>query len=98
MRRPAGVAVYRRSLYSTEAIRDPYPHYARLRDLGAVVWLTRHRVFAVPRCAECKDVLRDEATFVSGHGVGLNPFVNRLSRGTTRPGMPDGCPTASVRR
>lgn len=83
MRRPAGVAVYRRNLYSAEAIRDPYPHYARLRDLGAVVWLTRHRVFAVPRYAECKDVLRDEATFVSGHGVGLNPFVNRLSRGTT---------------
>jgi len=83
MRRPAGVAVYRQSLYSAGAIRDPYPHYARLRELGAVVWLTRQRVFAIPRYAECKAVLRDDATFVSGHGVGLNPFVNRLSRGTT---------------
>ncbi len=83
MRRPAGVAAYRQSLYSTDAIRDPHPHYARLRELGAVVWLTRQRVFAIPRYAECKEVLRDDATFVSGRGVGLNPFVNRLSRGTT---------------
>ncbi len=80
---PPRIAAYRRNLYSTDAIRNPYPHYARLRELGAVVWLPRQRVFALPRYAECKAVLRDDATYLSGHGVGLNPFVNRLSRGTT---------------
>jgi len=83
MRRPAGVAAYHHDLYGTRAIVDPYPHYARLRELDAVVWLTKQRVFAIPRYAECKAALRDDATFVSGHGVGLNPIVNRLSRGTT---------------
>jgi cytochrome P450 len=82
MHRPAGVAAYGHDLYSTNAIIDPYPHYATLRQMGAVVWLTKQRVFAVPRYAECKAVLRDDATFASGQGVALNPIANRLSRGT----------------
>ena len=82
MRRPAGVATYGHDVYSTRAIIDAYPHYATLRQMGAVVWLTKQRVFAVPRYAECKAVLRDDATFASGQGVALNPIANRLSRGT----------------
>ena len=78
-----GVPVYRPNIYSARAIADPYPHYARLRDLGPVVWLARQRVYALSRYADCKAVLRDDATFGSGQGVGLNPVVNRLSRGTT---------------
>ena len=83
MRRPADVPAYEPDLYATQAIVDPHPHYARLRRLGPVVWLTRQRVYALPRYAECKAVLRDDTTFVSGHGVGLNRIFNRLSRGTT---------------
>lgn len=82
-RPPNGVPVYRPDIYSTDAIIDPYPHYARLRELGPVVWLSKHRVYALPRFAECKAVLRDDATFVSGEGVALNSIANRLSRGTT---------------
>ncbi len=48
-----------------------------------MVWLSRHRLYALPRFAECKAVLRDDKSFVSGGGVALNPFTNRLSRGTT---------------
>jgi cytochrome P450 len=47
------------------------------------VWLSRHRVYALPRYAECKAVLRDDKTFVSKKGVALNSLINRLSRGTT---------------
>ncbi len=83
MRRPAAVPAYEPDLYSARAILDPYPHYARLRRLGPVVWLSRQRVYALPRYAECKAVLRDDTTFLSGEGVGLNGFFNRLSRGTT---------------
>jgi cytochrome P450 len=83
VRRPTGIPAYRPNLYSTPAILDPYPHYARLREYGPVVWLTKQRVYALPRYAECKAVLRDDKTFISGDGVGLNPIVNRLSRGTT---------------
>ncbi|MCT7660348.1 cytochrome P450 [Mycobacterium deserti] len=77
------VPSYRPDIYSTEAILDPYPHYARLRELGPVVWLSKQRVYALPRYAECKAALRDDKTFVSGRGVALNPFTNRGSRGTT---------------
>jgi cytochrome P450 len=82
-RPPAGVPVYRRDIYSTEAIVDPYPHYAQLRELGPVVWLSKQRVYALPRFRECKAVLRDDSAFVSGNGVALNAISNRLSRGTT---------------
>lgn len=80
---PSDVPVYREDIYTPEAIVDPYPHYARLREAGPVVWLSRHRLYALPRFAECKAVLRDDKTFVSGGGVALNPVTNRLSRGTT---------------
>jgi cytochrome P450 len=82
-RPPAGAPVYRPDIYSTEAIVDPYPHYARLRELAPVVWLGKQRVYALPRFGECKAVLRDDSAFISGNGVALNPISNRLSRGTT---------------
>jgi cytochrome P450 len=77
------VPEYHADIYTTDAIVDPYPHYARLRQRGPVVWLPRHRAFALSRYAECKTVLRDDKAFVSGNGVALNRFTNRLSRGTT---------------
>ncbi|MEK8073635.1 cytochrome P450 [Rhodococcoides navarretei] len=79
----ATIPQYRADIYSTEALLDPYPHYARLRELGPVVWLPRQQVFAVSRYAGCKAVLLDDETFVSGDGVALNPVANRLGRGTT---------------
>ncbi len=83
LRAPAGVPVYPADIYTTDAVVDPYPHYSRLREQGPVVWLSRHRLYAVPRYAECKEVLRNDKTFISGNGVALNPVTNRLSRGTT---------------
>ena len=80
---PSGVPVYRENIYTSDAIVDPYPHYARMRELGPVVWLSRHRLHALPRFAECKAVLRNDKTFVSSKGVALNPVTNRMSRGTT---------------
>ncbi len=79
----AGIPVYRPDLYSASAIRDTHPHYAALRELGSVVWLSKHKVYALPRYAECKQVLLDDDTFVSSAGVGLNPVANRVGQGTT---------------
>ncbi|ORB17145.1 cytochrome P450 [Mycobacterium noviomagense] len=77
------VPEYNVDIYSPQAIADPYPHYAQLRQIGPVVWLPHQRVYALPRYTECKAVLRDDKTFLSGTGVALNPISNRLSRGTT---------------
>lgn len=82
-RGPDGVATYRDDIYATPALLDPYPQYQRLRRLGPVVWLQRHRVYALPRYAECKATLRNDDLFISGNGVALNPLINRLSKGTT---------------
>ena len=79
----AGVPVYKPDIYSVNAIVNPYPHYRRLRDLGPIVWLTKHKVYALPRYAESRAVLLDDKTFLSGHGVALNRIANRISRGTT---------------
>jgi cytochrome P450 len=79
----AGVPVYKPDIYSADAIVDPYPHYQRLRELGAVVRLTKHKVYALPRYAECKAVLLDDKTFLSGSGVALNRIANGMSQGTT---------------
>jgi cytochrome P450 len=83
MGRPADVPAYEPDLYAKQAILDPHPQYAILRRLGPVVWLSKQGVYALPRYAECKAVLRDDTTFISGEGVGLNRIFNRLSRGTT---------------
>jgi cytochrome P450 len=77
------VPEYRPSIYTTRAILNPYPHYRALRELGPVVWLPRHRLYALPRYAECKATLRDDKLFVSGHGVAANLVANQLSGGTT---------------
>jgi len=83
MKTPDGVPVYRENVYGASAIVDPYPHYTRMRALGPVVWLSRQRVYALPRYAECKAVLRDDEAFISGAGVALNPLSNHLGEGTT---------------
>ena len=80
---PTDAPVYKPSIYTTSAILDPYPHYRALRALGPVVWLRRHRLYALPRYAECKATLRDDGLYLSGRGVAANPVTNRLSRGTT---------------
>ncbi|MFD5592104.1 cytochrome P450 [Streptomyces griseorubiginosus] len=77
------IPVYRPDLYSASAIRGTYPHYAALRELGPVVWLSKHKVYALPRYAECRQVLLDDDTFASSGGVGLNPVANRVGQGTT---------------
>ncbi len=78
-----GISGIRADIYSTEAIIDPYPHYARLRMHGPVVWLPRQARLRAATFTECKATLRDDKTFVSEKGVALNRLTNRLSRGTT---------------
>ena len=83
-----GVPHYDVDLFTDEVLRDPYPHLRTIRELGPVVWLDAHGVFAATRYAEVRAILDDHATFVSGQGVGLNDIVNTLGRRTTL--MSDG--------
>jgi cytochrome P450 len=87
--------VYDVDLYADAALADPYEHYRALRDLGPVVWLPVHDVYAVARDADVRRVLDDPAVFCSGQGVGLNDLVNAGGQGTTL--MSDGEQHARLR-
>ncbi|WP_370501287.1 cytochrome P450 [Mycolicibacterium sp. jd] len=77
---PSDVPVYRADIYSEAAIRDPYPHYSAMRDLGRVVWLPKQRLYALPRYAEVKSALHDDDIFRSNNGVPLNPISRFIGR------------------
>jgi len=77
------VPTYDVDLYSDEVLRDPYPHYRTLRELGAAVWLPRHDLYAIGRFDEVRAALRNPTVFSSADGVAANGNVNEMSRGTT---------------
>jgi cytochrome P450 len=60
--------------FSHEFLRDPYPHHARLREAGPVVWLEQYGIWAMARHQEVRDALTDWQTFCSSAGVGLSDF------------------------
>lgn len=75
--------VYDVDLYDDDVLRDPYPHYQAIRDLGAVVWLPRNGLHAVGRFEDVRAALRNPGVFSSAQGVAANDHVNEMSRGTT---------------
>jgi cytochrome P450 len=72
---------YPHDLFTDGVLRDPYGHYRALRDLGPVVWLEAHEMYAVPRYAEVRAVLADADTYCSGQGVALNEAANVIAAG-----------------
>lgn len=70
-------------LYGDDALVDSTALFQQVRDAGRVVWLPKHRMYAIGRFAEVRAALRDPELFASGRGVAANPIANSLSRGTT---------------
>ena len=70
-------------LYSAATIEDSGRVFARIRDAGPVVWLPRHRLWAIGRFDDVRAALRDDELFTSGHGVAANPITNVAARKTT---------------
>lgn len=69
--------------YSDETIRDPYPIYASLRQMGPVVYLEKHDLFALPRYREVSEVLRQPLRYVSSRGISPIQKVNDILIGST---------------
>ncbi len=63
-------------LYSDAAIRDPYPLYRDIRNLGPLVWLEAQELWAIGRFADVRAALLADSVLLSGHGVAANPLVN----------------------
>jgi hypothetical protein len=45
-------------LYSARNLRDPYPAYRQLRDLGPAVWMPKRRMWAISRFDDVRIALR----------------------------------------
>lgn len=68
-------------LYADDVLEDS--RGAFVRDAGPVVWLRRHRMYAMGRFSNVQAALRKDAVYRSGAGVAANPLTNRLGRDTT---------------
>jgi cytochrome P450 len=77
----SSIPCYPDDLFADEVLTDPYGHYRALRDLGPVVWLEAHGMYAIPRYAEARAALIDAATFCSGQGVAMNDVMNGIGAG-----------------
>ena len=69
--------------FSDEVIREPYELYRELREMGPVVRLEQHGVWAVTRYDEAKQATSDWENYSSAQGVSLTDFTNVTIRGTT---------------
>ncbi len=70
-------------LYADDTLEDSRELFARVRAAGPVVWLARHRMYAMGRFDDVRAALRADDVFTSGKGVAANGLANRLGRATT---------------
>ena len=70
-------------LFADDVLIDPYPTYAALRELGAVVHLPVNDVYALTRYDVIRDALGDPVTFSSVKAIGFNDGVNDALQGTS---------------
>lgn len=71
------------AFYDDDVIARPWPHYARLRDKGAVVFLSALGNYAITRHHALRAALRDHGTFISGEGAAADDFGCAFQRGNT---------------
>lgn len=72
----AALPTYDADLFAPDALRDPFPHYQAIRDLGPVVRLARPDVYAIGRFDDVQRALRSPEALISGEGVGFNDVIN----------------------
>lgn len=73
--------VYDVDLYEEAVLRDPYPHYKRIRTIGPAVWLAKNGLWAVGRHADVRHCLANHEVFQSGKGVAANGKANEMAPG-----------------
>ena len=87
--------VYPEDVFSSDALRQPFEHYRRIRDLGPVVRLDGLDVLALSRFNDVKAALQTPDIMICGAGNGFNDVWN------TPPNPPlimmDGAPHRRLR-
>ena len=57
---------YPHDLFTDEVLAQPHEHFRALRDLGPVVWLEAHEMYAIPRYDEARAALVDAGRSAPG--------------------------------
>jgi cytochrome P450 len=70
-------------MFTDAALRDPYPLYQELRDLGPVVHLSAHDMYAFPRYQQVREASGNWRVFSSAKGVMMNDEINTMLEGIT---------------
>jgi cytochrome P450 len=71
-----GVARFAGDMFADDVLADTNPTFQTLRDLGDVVWLERHNLYAVARYNDLVRALRADEILISGQGVSVNHSLN----------------------
>jgi len=69
-------------VFSDAVLRDPYPYYAELREMGPVVFLEKNNLWAVTRYQGIRDALENHQAF-SSQKVAFNDDMNNALAGTS---------------
>lgn len=65
-------------LWSDDVLKNPFPAFKQLRDLGPTAYMRKWDMWFVGRYDVLRSYLKDWQTFVSGQGVGMNQTANRM--------------------
>jgi len=65
-------------IYSSEAIDNPYPNFAKMREAGSVVWLEKYGIYAIPRYAAVRAAAINWKAFSSEAAVCVEPEFNEF--------------------
>ncbi|WP_298251917.1 cytochrome P450 [uncultured Arthrobacter sp.] len=66
----APIPVITEDPYAPGHLADPYPLFEQMRQAGPVVLMKEHSLHAATRFEECRSILEDHDTFISGAGAG----------------------------
>ena len=64
-------------LWSDEVLTDPYATYARLREIGPILYDVDREVYVLTRYDEIRAATQDWETFSSAQGIGVSARGNR---------------------
>ncbi|HEV3355873.1 MAG TPA: cytochrome P450 [Pseudonocardiaceae bacterium] len=70
-------------MFTDDALRDPYPLYQELRDLGPVVHLNTNGMYAFPRYQQVREASGNWRAFTSAKSVMMNDKINTMLEGIT---------------
>jgi cytochrome P450 len=70
-------------LFSWSALKDPFPVYRRIRDLGPVVRIRDPACYALARFDDVRDALKSPDVLISGRGIVFNDTLNNAQAGAS---------------